>query len=357
MLNWTRLGDEYEFVQDERWYERNGRWDCIWTIPKPGGGGLYGYWTATPKKETGGRFGFGQSADGVHWEALPPPEVHGVGGGEVGAIVKVGDRYYMMFGHYPAMRTLIAERPEGPFHAAAKNQVLLDKHTYFSRFLSSPDGLLVNHHCMSRNRGIFFSPLKTADVDEEGTLRLGWWKGNEKMKHRAVEVQAAGEKKGTGPICRNGPEGASHKLDLSPFSRLGPIAMLGNTFKVADGLILEGTVSLAGQSEDRRGLYVECIGNVGVAVLLDGAGKAEIGPIEPDGTGFKAEEKVDREMTFGRPAKFRLLVKHSLIEFYLDDVLIECYSLPQDASGRIGLMGGREAFGELHAWLVTPKKR
>ncbi len=25
-------------------------------------------------------------------------------------------------------------------------------------------------------------------------------------------------KKGTGPICRNGPMGASHKLDLSPFS-------------------------------------------------------------------------------------------------------------------------------------------
>ncbi|MCD4727678.1 MAG: MgtC/SapB family protein, partial [Pirellulales bacterium] len=23
--------------------------------------------------------------------------------------------------------------------------------------------------------------------------------------------------KGTGPICRNGPEGAAHKLDLSPF--------------------------------------------------------------------------------------------------------------------------------------------
>ncbi|MCG2685702.1 MAG: FecR family protein, partial [Planctomycetales bacterium] len=28
----------------------------------------------------------------------------------------------------------------------------------------------------------------------------------------------AAEKKGTGPICRDGPEGASHKLDLSPFS-------------------------------------------------------------------------------------------------------------------------------------------
>jgi len=27
----------------------------------------------------------------------------------------------------------------------------------------------------------------------------------------------SGKKKGTGPICRNGPKGASHKLDLSPF--------------------------------------------------------------------------------------------------------------------------------------------
>jgi len=31
---------------------------------------------------------------------------------------------------------------------------------------------------------------------------------------------APSAKKGTGPICRNGPEGASHKLDLSPFLRL-----------------------------------------------------------------------------------------------------------------------------------------
>jgi hypothetical protein len=323
------LGDECEFVQDERWYERNGRWDCIWTIPTPDGGGLYGYWTATPKKETGGRFGFGQSTDGVHWQALPPPEVHGVGGGEVGAIAKIGERYYMMFGHYPTMRTLIADQPEGPFHAAAKNLVLLDKHTYFSRFVPSADGLLVNHHSMSRNRGVFFAPLKSAIVDEQGALRLGWWKGNEKLKHCAIEVRAPG----------------------TP----ADIAMLGNTFPAADGLIMEGTISLAGEGEDRRGLYVECTGGVGVAILLDAAGRAEIGPIQPDGQGFQAEEKVDREMSFGQTARFRLLVKHSLIEFYLNDILIECYSLPQDATGRIGLIGGVESFGQLHAWSATPK--
>jgi transposase len=32
----------------------------------------------------------------------------------------------------------------------------------------------------------------------------------------------AGQKKGTGPFCRNGPKGASHKMDLSPFSALDP---------------------------------------------------------------------------------------------------------------------------------------
>jgi len=32
------------------------------------------------------------------------------------------------------------------------------------------------------------------------------------------------EKKGTGPICRNGPEGAPHKLDLSPFSHPAAVA-------------------------------------------------------------------------------------------------------------------------------------
>ncbi len=97
LLNWERLPDEYEFKQDTRWYEPDGRWDCIYTIPRPGGG-LYGYWTATPKPETGGRFGFGETLDGVHWKALPPPKVYGVGGGEAGAVEKIGEKYYMMFG-------------------------------------------------------------------------------------------------------------------------------------------------------------------------------------------------------------------------------------------------------------------
>ena len=176
LVHWTRLGNEYEFVQDERWYDRNGRWDCIWVIPRPGGG-LYGYWTATPKPETGGRFGFGESLDGISWKALPPPKVEGVGEGEVGAIERIGSRYYLMFGTGGIMVTLVAERPEGPFRAAPTNFRLLVGHTYFARFFRTPEGVLVNHHSIGRDGQVCFGTLKATQVDSAGTLRLGWWGG------------------------------------------------------------------------------------------------------------------------------------------------------------------------------------
>ena len=46
------------------------------------------------------------------------------------------------------------------------------------------------------------------------------------------------------------------------------------------------------------------------------------------------------------------LLKETLLEFYLDDILIECFSLPADATGRIGLIRGSDsrAIGKLKAW-------
>jgi len=331
LLTWTRLPGRYEFVQDERWYEPQGRWDCIWTLPKPDGTGLYGYWTATPKKATGGRFGFGQSADGITWEALAPPKVHGVGGGEVGAIEKIGNRYTMMFGHFPTMRTLVADRPEGPFHAAKKNLALLDRHTYFSRFYPSPDGLLVNHHSIARNGQVYFAPLKRAAVDDEGTLRLAWWEGNEKAKQRQVALQPPGAR-----------------------AARGQIAMLANKLDSRGGIILEGTLPLPAKGARRPGLYVACGADSGVAVLVGAGGVTEIGPMRADGSGFKAESRIDRETSFGQPTRFRLLLKGSLLEFYLDDVLIDCASLPADATGRVGLIGGAIA---RNAWECEERQK
>lgn len=328
LLHWTRLGDESE--QDTRWYEPNGRWDCIWTIPRPGGG-LYGYWTATPKPETGGRFGFGETTDGVRWKALPPPKVHGAGAGEVGAIERIGDKYYMMFGTGGMMVTLIADKPDGPFHAVGKNFRLLSGHTYFARFFPSLEGLLVNHHSIARDGWVYFAPLKSTVIDDDGTLRLGWWKRNEAWKGEPLPVQVTERQE----------------------SEAGTITMLGNTFDVDTGLIMEGSIALPPTEQSRPvGLYVECGKNQGAAVLIGVNGATQLGKMDGDGSGFAVEQQVDREMRFGNPVRFRLLLRYSLLEFYLDDILIECFSLPAAATGRIGLLHGdsEEAIKDLKAW-------
>jgi hypothetical protein len=288
LVNWTRLGPAYEFKQDERWYEPKGRWDCIYTIPRPGGG-LYGYWTATPQSR--GRFGFGQSRDGVTWEALEPPETPDVHEGEAGAVEKIGDRYYMMFGTGGLMITLVADKPQGPFVPAKKNLRLLSGHTYFSRFFPAPDGILVTHHAIARNGQVYCGQLKRAVLDEESTLRLGWWEGNEKLKHEAVEV--------------------------TPDS----------VFDTRSGVVLEGRMALPGV------LSIECVGGQKAEIRVGEGGVTELGSVA--GGGFKCEKRVDRQFPFGKMASFRLLMRYSLLECYLDDILIECFSLPDTATGRI----------------------
>ena len=329
LVHWTRLGDEYEFAQDERWYEKNGRWDCIWTIPHPGGG-LYGYWTASPKAETGGRFGFGESLDGINWKALPPPKVPGVGEGEVGAIERIGDNYYMMFGTGGLMVTLVADRPEGPFLPAKKNFHLLAGHTYFSRFFPTSGGLLVNHHSIARDGKVYFGTLKAFVLDRDGTLRLGWWKGNQKLKHQAVKVESP---------------------ELS--GEIPRVATLEPGFDTRRGLVLEGTLKLPASRESLPlGLFLAQGSDSGTAILVHAGGNTELGFMRSDGTGFKAEQRVDREWEFGASTQFRLLLKGSLLEFYLNDLLMQCYSLPGLATGKIGLIQSGQAggIGDLKAW-------
>ena len=50
-----------------------------------------------------------------------------------------------------------------------------------------------------------------------------------------------------------------------------------------------------------------------------------------------------------------LLFRHSLLEFYLDDILMECYSLPTEATGLVGLIqvDSRTAVGNLRTWRYT----
>ena len=141
-----------------------------------------------------------------------------------------------------------------------------------------------------------------------------------------------------------------------------PIAMLDQVFDASKGIILEGTLRLPkGEGEQRSGLYIECGNREGAGVLINHFGVAELGSIQANGEDFEIRERnkrgkeqnpkrVDREMAFANPAKFRLLLQGPLMEFYLDDILIESFALPADATGRIGLINSAETLGTLKAW-------
>jgi hypothetical protein len=245
----------------------------------------------------------------------------------VGAVEKIGARYYLMFGTGGKMVTLVADRPEGPFEAATTNLLLLSGNTYFSRFFPTPDGLLVNHHAIAADGRVFFAPLKRAVVDADGTLRLAWWEGNEKLKHRPVEVRIA-----------------------ETFHRT--VAMLGSHFASRNGLVLEGTMAIPTlANEPRPGLYLDCGREAGLGILVGPGGVTELGPMRPDGSEFHAETRVDRQTPFGPKAAFRLLLKGSLLEFYLDDHLIQCWRLPAECNGRMGLLrSNSDAVSAVKAW-------
>ena len=322
MICWHKCGDGLAFEIDERFYERvkedaRGpwewpRWDGLCVVPRPGGG-YYGYWTATPKRALG--FGFGESEDGLHWRSLEPPQI-GWGNPpemvfvEVGGVHELEQRYYCMVGDYAdtncGMFTLVSDGPSGPFRPAARNFSLLRNrsrmHVYFSRFLDTPEGVLVNHHTLAEGQFsddqfvVYFAPLKRARIIDGG-LYLVWWEGNDKLKHR----------------------------ELKPF----PSDNGNLRFSTDMGIVLEGNIDVPG------GLFIRNGERVGARILVDEDGITEIGSASEGEAAFACEESVDREVAFGACPRFRLLLYRTMLEFYLEDLLIQCYTMERATDGAI----------------------
>jgi len=339
LIHWTRLGPEYEFKPDSRWYNINqgnsSRWDCIYTIPRSGGG-RYGYWTANPTLFQPG-FGFGESLDGLHWTALTPAliewgKVPKPASIEVGAVEKLAGRYYVMIGtrDYMGRRgmfQLVGSNPHGPFRPAAKNCRLLtssgeDAMSYFTRFFPMPEGMLINHHSITRDNQSYFAPLKRAIVDKEGILRLGYWEGNEKLKGNVIKLKVPNRLR------------KADKKDM---------VMLDQIFDLNKGLVLEGTMNTLstqrlGQDSEIVGFYIEESTKEGTAIMVHPSGITDFGRITVNKSDFRRDDRVDRQLEIDGKCTFRLLVRHTLLEFYLNGLLIQCYSLPVETTGKVGLM-------------------
>ena len=342
LMNWTKFGDDHIFKVDTRFYEQHGRWDCIFPLPRPQGG-YYGYWTATPKDAVG--FGFGQSEDGVHWEALPSPELVWEGADppksmEAGAVAEFNGKYYAIVGQGTrTMKTMIADNPAGPYTVAPANYALLEnsgdhKHTYFARFLPTPGEILVNHHAVTRfqlesGRDIcYLAPLKRAFVDDEGTLWFGYWQGNERLKSNLVPAQFSDA--GGGRIRMNGTE-----------------------VDVEGGVVIEGQITLPAADQPETewpGLYIEYQAGQGSYIQVGASGVTHFGLMAGDDEGSSREDIMARAWPFGPSVRFRTLLKASVMEFYLDDLLVQSYSLPAEATGRIGLLNPANGIADVHVW-------
>eukprot|EP01052_Picozoa_sp_SAG31_P025423 SAG31_NODE_2227_length_6148_cov_5.268309_10_plen_235_part_00 len=123
LLSWTPVSPNAEqhpsplvFKYDSASYftptsnPESSRWDCMSVIPRPAGG-YYAYWTASPISTPGSCHGpqtapknwtrscgagFGESADGLHWRALPSPGPT-YASAELGGVAVVNGTVWMLF--------------------------------------------------------------------------------------------------------------------------------------------------------------------------------------------------------------------------------------------------------------------
>ena len=351
LLNWTRLGSDFEFKPDPRWYRVDegdwSRWDCIYTLPKTGGG-YYGYWTGNPKDFFPG-FGFGESDDGAHWRSLPAPRIEWgamprMSTMEVGAVEQFNGKTIAMLGCYNSyhdrqrgMWQFNADSPLGPFRPAARNYAVIASPqrlpaTYFSRFFPSPGGMLVNHQSVTRTDDRTFAPLKTALVDSDNILRLGYWSGNDQLKGTQVRLAAPSRTETDGVDLLDGP------------------------FNLQQGVILEGTLHglpVTAADDQFAGLYIGRNAHEGTAIRLHTSSFADIGLIEKTGSFFRQEDAIDRDLHPESECTFRILLKQPYLEVYVNDYLIQCYSLPEESTGEIGLIGGHGRFDNLALYSMT----
>ena len=133
---------------------------------------------------------------------------------------------------------------------------------------------------------------------------------------------------------------------------------LDGQFDVLNGVVLEGTVEIqtAGETPGRCGIYIEETTGQGTAVMVGTDGQSQLGALKLEGaTSFEPDDFVEAGITPRREHTFRLLTRQYMLEFYLDDRLVQCYSIPERATGRIGFsaQGGRTVVRNLKAWEMT----
>jgi len=218
LKNWTRLAfkpppahDAEVFTYSDGGlggktpgYKIGGRWDTIATVPKPGSPGIfYGFWTASPSGGHGAGVGETTDQTGHHWKALPPI-TDGFPNAEVGSTVVLGGKYYMLFGGghiYTSDNPIQGYKPDAKnfaFHTDGDGVAYTRLWNVHGR--GDESTVLISHQWMTNgmlgskfpgamgSKGIYLAPLKEMKVGTDGTPRVFYWSGNEKLKGDSITL-------------------------------------------------------------------------------------------------------------------------------------------------------------------------
>lgn len=231
LRHWKKVAG-LEFAADPRFYKPSPFYNQ-YSITNPDGG-WFAVLNAAPKDFMG--LGLGRSADGLHWECLPPLRVTGVPDQQFGragpackavetsGIMRQGG-WHFIFGGCPfaGADVILASRDiAGPYAPAAKNAIHLRGPQVFQRLYHLPEGQLSMPMIWAQRerRCYHVAPFRSVFTDD-GSLWFKWWKGNDALKARSLPATLAGTPAGPGGL-----------------------RMLAQTFSPADGVVLEAEVTL-----------------------------------------------------------------------------------------------------------------
>ncbi len=372
LRSWSYLSSN---SPDPRWYGRPpqaARWDHMYILPKEEGNPAAGYWghvVAVPKPGDPPGVGMMESADGRTWTVLPPAPMlwpqgmETVSHFEYGGCERLNGKYYLIGGYGGiqgfkgySMFTLVADHPRGPFRPDVDAFRLCGSSSQNVAWLAAwcrGDGeLLISNYASSAPGDLspWLLPLRKPIIDLDGHLRLAWWPGNERLKGDALPLKET-----------------VFSLRSKDGSETYDTVWLDTAFDLQSGVILEGTLrgTTAGE-QPAAGLVFDEGNEQSMAVLL-GLGLPEarqthVGRLVTQNgeSQFDSEDvtgKCSATVTGldpGREHHFRLLLRLSLFEFYVDDRLMQTHAY-RPASGRLGFVARKARLDvrDLKAWRMS----
>jgi len=409
LTHWTH---SYDLPVDTHFYKPDGLWDHMYMIPKNEArlsDGYWGYQVATPIDHGG--WGMMESEDGIHFKPVKAPEIQAdfrvPPRVENGGIKKIGGKYYLLavssnhFGFYGySMFTYVADSPTGPFRP--------DLGAYYLNGTSGIDGTRMVQEVVSfvkdspedlvsvpftflypgtDGHGTWFLPMRKAIVDNQGHLRLAYWKQNDLAKGPEIAADASQNlvvfpqgQTASNPIVNVSGSKDSLLVSFDKVWRGFPwldgsksrkaVVMLNQKFDLDKGLIVEGHVrgtnpNLGGQSY--AGFYMEGADrNPGTAIRLQigeplwresKIGKLRTGAdfdFEPlDVTGRYSARVTG--LDDGKDHTFRLWLRGGQMDLYVDDLLMQSFFL-FSPSGRIGFLSeeSETQFSQLKFYSMNP---